>query len=224
MRENGSGSGGRRGQANLLVVAVALVVLTAVTGTAVAMAEGALLTAERDSAERATSVAVGERLVAADSPVTRRANVLDREAAMALSVTDLESLVPELAGRAVRVRIGDSTVVERGTPTGGTTVRRLGLLATTDSWSGTLRADGGETLTVPRRTDRITVTTTGGVETVRVDGRVVLHDPAGIDGATEVTVSRYDTLAVTAAGNGTVTVEASPETTEKALIVVTVDG
>lgn len=211
-----------RAQANLLVVAVALVVLTAVTGTAVAMAEGALVTAERDSAERATTVAVAERLVAASSPVTRRANVLDRDTAMALTASDLERLVPELAGRAVRVRISGLTVVDRGDPTGGTTVRRLGLLVTTDTWSGTLTA-GGKVLTVPRRTDRITVTPRGEVETVRVDGRVVLHDPAGLDGETVVNVSRYDTLAVTADGDGNATVEATPETTEKALIVVTVD-
>ncbi|MFB6234412.1 MAG: hypothetical protein ABEH81_04695 [Halopenitus sp.] len=211
-----------RAQANLLVVAVALVVLTAVTGTAVAMAEGALVTAERDSAERATTVAVAERLVAASSPVTRRANVLDREAAMALTADDLERLVPELAGRAVSVRIGGETVVDRGDPTGGTTIRRLALLATDDTWSGTLTA-GGEALTVPRRTDRITVTPSGDVETVRVDGRVVLHDPDGLDGEATVNVSRYDTLAVTAVGDGNVTVEATPETTEKALIVVTVD-
>ncbi|WP_430505239.1 DUF7263 family protein [Haloparvum sp. PAK95] len=217
-----AGSPRTRAQANLLVVAVALVVLTAVTGTAVAMAEGALVTAERDSAERATTVAVAERLVAADSPVTRRTNVLDREAAMSLTAGDLERLVPELAGRAVRVRIGGVAVVDRGDPTGGTTIRRLGLLATTDTWAGTVPA-GGESLTVPRRTDRITVTPSGDVETVRVDGRVVLHDPDGLDRKATVNVSRYDTLAVTAAGEGNVTVEATPETTEKALIVVTVD-
>jgi len=120
------GPTGSRAQANLLVVAVALVVLTAVTGTAVAMAEGALVTAERDSAERATTVAVAERLVAASSPVTRRANVLDREAAMTLTAGDLERLVPELDGRPVSVRIGGRTVVDRGDATGGTTIRRLG--------------------------------------------------------------------------------------------------
>lgn len=224
MSRNTSKSPVGRAQANLLVVAVALVVLTAVTGTAVAMAEGALLTAERDSAERATTVGTADRLVAADAPVTRRANVLDRGAVRNLSAADLEALVPALTGRAIRVQIGDRTVVERGDPTGGTTVRRLGLLATTGEWSGSVDAGDGETLTIPRRTDRITVGVSGTVTTVRVDDRVVLHDPDGLDGKTEVTVSRYDTLNVTAAGDGEVLVEAKPETTEKALIVVTVDA
>lgn len=213
---------GARGQANLPVVAVALVVLTAVTGTAVAMADGALVSAERDAAERAAAVSAADRLVAADASVTRRANVLDRAAVRDLDPATLDRVAPAVAGRDVRVRIGDETVVERGDPTGGTTISRIALLASDDAWTETLAA-GGERITLPRRTDSLVVRVASGtVETVRVDGRVVLHDPEGIEGEAVVNVSRYRTLSVTAAGNGSVRLRASPETTEKATVEVTV--
>lgn len=216
--------GDGRGQANLLAVAVALVVLVGVTGTAIAIAEVALSSEERDSAERATAVAAADRLVAADADATRRANVIDRDALAGLTVADLEATVPELAGADLRVRVGGEVVLERGDPTRGTTVRRIALLAETDTWSTTLATDG-ESVTVPRRTDRLTVAPVAGtVETVRVDDRVRLHDPDGIGSEATVSVSRHETLTVTAAGDGAVELTAHPETTEKAMVEVTVDA
>lgn len=222
---SGSGTRLKRAQANLPVVAVALVVLTAVTGTAIAMAEGALVSADRDAAERAAAVAAADGLVAADASVTRRANVVDREALADLTPTDVEAVAPAVVGKDLRVRVGDRVILERGSPTGGTTVRRIALLATTDRWSEELATDG-DSLTLPRRTTTVTIREVeGDVHTVRVDGRIVLHDPDGIDGETTVDVSRYETIRVTAEGEGaSVTVVATPETTEKALLEVTVDA
>lgn len=213
-----------RAQANLPVVAIALVVLTAVTGMTVAMAEGAALSAERDAGERAAAVSAAERLVAADAEHTRRANVLDAAALAGLTAADVTALAPSTADAAVRVRVGDETLVERGDPDGGTTVRRLALVAETDTWRGETTTAVGDEVTIPRRTDRLTLDVAGDVETVRVNDRVVLHEPNATDGPVSVAVDRYATLTVTAAGDGgTVTVETAPETTEKAIVAVTVD-
>jgi len=77
-----SGSGGptwaRRGQANLPILAVALVLLTGVTAAGVAVAEGALASADRDAGERRAAATAADGLVAADGPASRRENVLDR--------------------------------------------------------------------------------------------------------------------------------------------------
>jgi len=216
-----------RAQANLLVVAVALVVLVAVTATAVAVAEAALASAERDAPERRAATTAADRLVAADASVTRRENVLDRDAAADLTADDVTALAPPLADAAFRVRIGDLTVVERGDPTGGTTVRRIALLADTDERTATLALDEERSATLPRRTDRLTFRfdPDADAETVRVNGRVVLHDPDGLAGETTVPVSRFDTLEVRVEGSaGDVTVTSYPETTNKVLVEVTVDA
>jgi len=223
----GGGRRSARGQANLLVVAVALVVLVAVTATAVAIAEAALVSAERDAPERHAATTAADRLVAADADVTRRENVLDRRAAANLTADDVTALAPPLSDAAFRVRIGALTVVERGDPTGGTTVRRIALLADTDERSERLDLEEQRSATLPRRTDRLTLRfgPDTDAETVRVNGRVVLHDPDGLTGETTVRVSRFDTIEVRVEGTaGDVTVTSYPETTNKALVEVTVDA
>lgn len=213
----------RRAQANLPVVAVALVVLTAVTGMTVAMAEGAYLSADRDAGERAAAVSAADRLVAADADHTRRANVLDAPALANLTAADLATLAPETADASVRVRVGDDRLIERGDPRGGTTMRRIALVAETDSWRGETTTAPGDELTVPRRTDSVTFEASGGVETIHVNDRLVAHEPSENE-TIPVEVSRYETITVTADGEGgAVSVETSPETTEKAVVVVTVD-
>lgn len=225
-RTNSNGEGSARGQANLLVVAVALVVLVAVTGTAVAMAKGAMTSAERDSFEYHAATTAADRLVAEDANVTRRANVLDREAVAELTASDVDALAPPVADADIRVRIDDRIIVERGNPTGGTTVRRLALLAHSDERVETVDLSEERTITIPRRTTEVTLRfgPDDDAETVRVNDRVVLHDPNGLEGDTTVELSRYETLAVDIEGTeGDVDVVAYPETTNKALVEVTVD-
>lgn len=226
MNSNRTGSGTtNRGQANLPVVAVALVVLTAATGMTVAMAEGALLTAERDAGERAAAATAADRLVAADADHTRRSNVLGRDAVESLSPDAVVALAPAVDDAEFRVRVGGETVVERGDPNDGTTVRRIGLLAADDEWTGSVTTTAGDELTVPRRTETLIVEPAAGVETVRVNDRVVLSDPDPTDSPMTVSVTRYETLTVTATGDeGRVDVESTPETTEKAAVEVTVDA
>ncbi|WP_418280427.1 DUF7263 family protein [Halorubrum sp. DTA98] len=218
---------GSRGQTNLPVLAVALVVLTAVTGMTLAMAEGAYLSAERDANERGVTVSAADRFVAADADHTRRGNVLDAAALAEFTPADVTTLAPETDGADVRIRVGDETVVERGNPDGGTTVRRIALVAETDTWRGTTSTEPDDELTIPRRTGSLRIDIDGDVRTVRVNDRVVVHDPNGIDDdavPVRVETSRYETLTAAADGNGgTVAVHAFPETTEKAIVAVTVD-
>lgn len=218
---------GRRGQTNLPVLAIALVVLTAVTGMTVVMAEGAYLSAERDASERGIAVAAADRFVAGDAQHTRRANVLDAAAIERFSPSDLTALAPATTDADVRIRVGDETILERGDPAAGTTVRRIALVAATTTWRGTTTT-AGDGLTVPHRTEVVRLDDVDGrVHTVRVGDRVVVHDPDGIersDGAIRVETSRHEPVRVAVDGDGgSVAVESVREETESVVVAVTVD-
>ncbi|PSQ06734.1 hypothetical protein BRC97_05495 [Halobacteriales archaeon QS_6_71_20] len=192
-----SGQGRRRAQANLAALVAALVVLSATVGVTLALADGALAAADRQPGDR-RGAATAERLV---------------------------EVAPPLAGASFRVRVDGEPVVERGDPVDGVTLRRIVLVAATEE--RTRRTDAGERLTLPRRTDRIRLDfRNASVETVRANGRVVLHRPGGLRGEETVAVSRIETLtlAFDANATGTVTVTSVPERTRKATLEVTVDA
>ncbi|WP_435064638.1 DUF7263 family protein [Halobaculum sp. EA56] len=214
-----------RGQANLAALVAALVVLTATVGVTLALADGALAGADRDPTERRAAVATADRLTAADSPLTRRANVVNESAVADLSTDRLVALVPPLADAAFGVRLDGATVVERGDPVDGTSFRRIVLVADADPRSRSVNASVGVTL--PRRTDRVRFDfSAAGVETVRADGRVVLHRPGGLRGVETVAVPRTETIALAFDANatGTVRVTYYPERARKATLEVTVDA
>ncbi len=219
-----------RGQANLPALAVALLVLTTTAGLGVAVADGAFASADRDAIDRAGAAALADRLVAADSPVTERRNVLNASRLEADEADEtqagLESLVPE--GAAVRVAVDGEVVYERGDPTGSPTVRRLVLLAEAQAVTIEPPLAFGET-TLPRRSAAATITVAedADVETVRANDRVILHDPDGLSGAHDVALSRYETTTLRFDGDpqeGDVTVTYYPERTRKAHLEVTVDA
>lgn len=215
----------RRGQATLVALAAALVLLTATVGVALALADGALGSAERDVRERRVAVAATDRLVAADASTTRRVNVLDRDAVRTLTATDLDELAPPIRGAAVRVRLDDETLVERGDPTAGTTFRRIVLVAAPTERSLTVNASEGASL--PRRTAELRLFFANAtVETVRANGRVVLHRPGGLVRTATVAVSRGETVRLTFddGAHGMVDVTYVPERTRKATLAVTVDA
>ena len=213
-----------RAQANLLSLAVALTALVSATTLGLVVADGALAGADRDPGERRAADAATERFVSADA-TTVRENVLDREAVESLSLADLDALAPPVANRSVRVRLGGETLLERGDPT-GTTVERLVLLAERTTRSRSVVVGDGDDLTLPRRTDRVELDFGPGstVETVRVNGHVVLHDPGGLSGQFVVDPSRYETATLTFSGGvAQVGIESRPLRTEKATLRVTVD-
>lgn len=212
-----------RGQANLPAVAVALLVVTTVTGLSLVVADTAFAGAERDAVDRATAVAVADRLLAADSPITERRNVLD---VSRLDEGGVESVVPSDAD--VRVAVDDETVYERGDPTGGQTVRRIGVVAERQSVTLEPQLRFGS-VTLPRRSPNATITVDpdADVETVRANDRIVLYDPAGVVGDHEVPLSRYETTTLRFEGewaDGDVTVTYYPRRTKKTLVAVTVDA
>jgi len=214
-----------RGQANLAALAVALLVVSAVTGVALLVADEAFEAAEREPGQRRAAAAIADRLVAADAPITRRANVLAADRSGNLTVERIEALAPPATGRALRVRLAGRTLVERGDPAGGTTVRRVVLVERRQSLSVPVR---NATVTLPRRSPRATVELDPGadVTTVRANGRVVLHNDSGLVGRFTVALSRYETTMLRFHGRpspSTASLIYYPATTRKAELVVTVN-
>jgi len=214
-----------RGQANLLSLTVALTALVSAATLGLVVADGALAGADRDPGERRGASAVAERLVTAEA-TTVRENVLDSEAVDGLSAATLSELAPPVANQSVRVRLGGETLLERGEPTGGATVERVVLVAERTNRSRSVGVGDGERLTLPRRTDRVELVfgTESTVETVRVNGRIVLHDPGGLQGRFVVEPSRYETATIEfAGGTAQVGITSTPLRTEKATLRVVVD-
>jgi hypothetical protein len=222
-----------RAQTNLAVLGVALLLVTTVAGVSLAVADGALAGADREPLDRRAAVAVADRLVAADAPITTRGNVLNRSSVLSLTAGDVDRLAPSAQGRPLRVMLDDRTLAERGDPTEGVTIRRVVLLSNRTTESRTVALADTDSVTLPRRTPRATLriapnaTTT--VETVRANGRVVLHNDSGLSGEYTVTTSRFETTRVTLTTAdsdpaGSVTVNYYPARTTKAVLEVTVGG
>ncbi|PSQ16240.1 hypothetical protein BRD00_11125 [Halobacteriales archaeon QS_8_69_26] len=222
-----------RGQANLAALAVALVVVTATAVAGVVVADGALERSDRDPEDRRVAVALSERIVSGSGPLANRTNVLDATAVEGFDAATLAERYPVVGDADVRVALDGETIAERGDPVGGTTVRRVVLVERRESVTLTPDLTDRSEVTLPRRTGSVEVRvdppagTT--VRTVRANGRVVLHDPSGLDGTYEVNVSRFETttLAVEASGNlprGSVEVTYFPARTTKGLLEVTVDA
>jgi hypothetical protein len=211
-----------RAQANLPALAVALLVVTTVAALSVTIADSAFTSADRNAAERATADALADRLIAADSRLTDRRNVLN---ATRLDAETVAAIAPEDVD--LRVAIDGEAVYERGDPT-GPTARRIALVADRQTATVNPPLTYGET-TLPRRSPRATIDVDGsaGVETVRANDRVVLHDPDGLAGEYDVALSRYETTTLRFDGDpqrGDVTVTYYPRRTTKALVEVTVDA
>lgn len=174
-----------RGQANLLALAAAVVLLTAATVGSVALADRALADADRDPGARHAAEAAGARLVAADANHTRRANVANETALRALNASELDRLAPPVRGRAVRVRLGNETLLERGDPD-GPTVRRVVRVEDGTRRSESVDLSKRAAVSLPDRVRRVGVDISVGgdarLTTVRANDRVVLHDATGLEG------------------------------------------
>jgi len=216
-----------RGQANLPALAVALLLVGTSVGVAVALAGGAFVAADTEPRDTRLASSLAERLVAADGPLSVRANVLSRDAVENVS----RAVCPGDAD--CRVRLDGETVAARGDPERGETVRRVVLAADAEWRTLDSALSGADAVTLPRRTANATVRldppTGTRVTTVRANGRVVLHDPDGLDGRYDLALSRYDTVTLALDANRdlgaqTLTVDYRVETTSKAVLAVTVDA
>lgn len=220
-----------RAQTNLPALAVALLVLTTTVGLGMALADRAFGSADRQPDERRVAVALSERLVSPDGPLTTRANVLNGTAVDALTTQRLRSQFPVVGDRAVRVRLDNRTLVDDGPTAGGTTVRRIVLVRRAEPRQYEPRFAATNGTTLPRRTDqvRLTVQTPPrtALDTVRANGRVVLHNQSGLAGNFTVAVSRFETTRLSFTANrslsqGDVVVTYVPARTTKATLEVTV--
>ena len=227
-------AGTPRAQMNLPALAVALLVVTSVTVVSLGLADRAYLSADRDADQRRVAVALSERLVAAESPVTARANVLEDDAIGGLNASRLQTLFPVTDGYDVTVRLDDRDLASAGDPTGGTTIRRIVLVERRTA--ATLTPDlsaNDPAVTVPRRSSRVDIDLAppaeSKVELVKANENVVLRNESGLRGQFEVALSRFETTTLTFETDGplpTGSLELTyyPAETSKAVLAVTVDG
>lgn len=208
----------RRAQANLLAVAVALVLLTSVLGASIAIAESALVSAttQRDAADRHAAATLSERLISQSPPAYPAGVIPNREA---LAAAEVETLAPVVSDAAVTIELDGRTLFERGDASGGATVYRGVLVGVSETRQLRANLSETDTVTLPHRTRRITLGVRPGpnttVHTVRVDGRIVLHNETGLSGSATVNTSARRTtdlaFETAVATNGTnVTTPAQP--------------
>ena len=223
----------RRAQMNLPALAVALLVVTTVAVVSFGMADRAYLSSERDADQRRVAVALSERLVEPETPVTARENVLDADAVDDLNASRLRSLFPVTEETDVRVRFGDRTVAAAGDPTDGTTVRRIVLVERREAITLTpdLSANDPQ-VTLPRRSPRVEISLSPpegtNVTVVRANEKIVLRNNSGLFGTFDVSLSRFETTTLTFEADGplptgSVEVTYYPAETKKVVLAVTVD-
>ncbi|MFB6164629.1 MAG: hypothetical protein ABEJ31_05670 [Haloarculaceae archaeon] len=190
-----------RGQTSLPALAVALLVLVTTTGLGLAMADGAFAAADRQPAQRRIAVALSERLVSAASNQSRRTNVLNASRVDDLTERQLRAQYSVIGDRAVRIRLGERTLVDAGGSTGGATIRRIVLVSRTQARSYEPAFSAANATILPRRTERVRLAiappngTT--VQTVRANDRVVLRNASGLRGNFTVRTSRFETVRLT---------------------------
>lgn len=220
-----------RGQTSLPALGIALVLLVSTSVFAITLAEEQLGTSRGEALERESAVTLADRLVAPDSSITRRANVIDYGALHGLRAATLEARYGVEREAGVRVRLDGRTIVARGTVESGTTIRRLVVVENRTRRTVVPAFRAARNVTLPRRTTnlslRLTPSGNATIERVRVDGHVMLEDPGGLSGTHTVRVTRYrtPTLGFEGAGNlsrGDVRVTYFPTRARKATLSVTV--
>jgi hypothetical protein len=222
-----------RAQSSLPALAVALLLVTVVTGISLGMASGAITGADREPGERRVAVSLADGLVGAESPLTVRPNVLDESRVAGFDGTALRTAFPVTDDTAVRVSLAGQSLAATGSPTDGTTIRRLVIVEERTRETLTPALGWQRGVTLPRRSDRATLSlqpppgTT--VETVRANERVALHADSGLNGTYQVALSRFETTTFEFEANGplppgSVRIEYDSIESRKATLVVTADG
>jgi len=219
-----------RAQANLVALAVALVLLTAAVGVALAATSGAFVAADSEPRDRAAARGVADRLVAAGGPLADRPNVLNASVVADLDAGALHAAVPATRNRAVRVTLNGSVVAETGDAAGGATVRRVVLLERTEAFTRRPALGQNGTLRLaPTASATVRLDAAANVTALWAAGRQVRHDPAGLVGTFDLALDRAGPTRLRVNGTGPVppgamTVTTRPWSTETAVLAVTVDG
>lgn len=222
-----------RAQLSLPALGLAFLVLTAVTVLGVAIADNAVVSSERSALDRQATVALSDRLVSTDGPLAVRANVLDASAVATLNQTTLRMQYGLAADADARITLEGETIVETGDVDGTSSIARLVIIEERRNRTLAPSFAAGNSVTLPRRTDRIQLSirppANATVSTVRVSDRVVLHNETGLDGNFTVSVSRLETAQISFESNaslsgGWISLTYYPVETRKARLGVTVDG
>lgn len=219
-----------RAQTSLPALGIALVLLVTTSVFAVTVATEQLETSRSGTLEREGAMAVADALTGADSGVTFRANVVDRAALRSLSAAALEARYGLDPRAGVRIRLGTETVLHLGAVDTGTTVERIVLIENRSRRTIVPTFRRSRQVTLPRRTPNVTLRIrpdNATVETVRVNGRIVLDNPTGLRGRFEVPISRFETATIGFAGvgrlsSGDVRVTYWPARTRKSRLRVTI--
>jgi len=223
-----------RGQANLLALAVALVVLSGALVVGLAIADGAFVAAEGDATERQLATGTAERLASADGPLATRENVLNASAVESFDAAALRTALPGLADRDVAVTLDDEPIATTDGGVRGYSIERIVLVERTRAVGVDRAFDGtNRSVTLPRRTNRVDVridpATNATVTSLRIGDRIVRRNASGLTGNLSVATSRYRTATVSIDADGRLAPDEAdltyyPSRTEKALLEVTVDG
>ncbi|MEF8785816.1 MAG: hypothetical protein V5A45_07770 [Haloarculaceae archaeon] len=222
-----------RAQLSLPALGLAFLVLTAVAVLGVAIADNAVVSSERSALDRQATVALSDRLVSTDGPLAVRANVLDAAAVATFNQTTLRTQYGLAADADARITLEGETIVETGDVDGTSSIARLVIIEERRNRTLAPSFAAGNSVTLPRRTDRIQLSirppANATVSTVRVGDRVVLHNETGLDGNFTVSVSRLETAELSFESNaslsgGWISLTYYPVQTRKARLGVTVDG
>lgn len=221
-----------RAQMSLPAVGLAFLVLTAVAVLGVAVADGVAISAERSSLDRQAAVALSDRLVGADAPVTERANVLNETALAKLNATALRTQYGLADGADAEVTLDGEPVATTGDVDDGVTIERLAVVVERHNRTITPPFVGTNRVTIPRRTSRVRIDirpSNATVRTVRAGDRVVLHNSSGLRGEYTVSLSRRRTAELAFESTDRLATDAVeityyPVETRKARLGVTVDG
>lgn len=185
-----------RGQANLLALAAALVVVTAATSTALLIAGGATDARTGDPEEAALASGITDRLLAADGPLARSDGTLNATLVEQFDGNDLQGLLPAGSDAAIRIRLGDRVIASTGDVTSGTQVTSLVRVVeyrTVTRFPDLVANDSQDSRYVLRAAAWIDVSineSAGTVHTVWVNDRMVLHDLEGINGTHRISIAR----------------------------------
>lgn len=222
-----------RGQLSLPALGLAFLVLTAVAVLGVAVADGAVVSAERPALDRQAAVALSDRLVSAEGPLTVRANVVDRDAIADLNASVLRAHYGLAADADASVTLDGTTIASTGSTDGGVSIERLVVVRERHTRTLTPAFVASNAVTLPRRTGRVRLSirpspnTT--VSSVTVNARVVLYNESGLRGTFTVDISRLETARISFESSGplsrgSIRVTYYPVETQKARLGVTVDG
>jgi hypothetical protein len=222
-----------RGQTELPAIGVALLVLTATAVLGVGIAQNAFSAADRSPVERQTAVGVSDRLVDDGSGLTVRQNVIDEARLEQLDGQKLREQYGLPAGANAQILLDGAVIASTGEVSGGARIERIVLLEQRSVRTINPELQPTRTVTLPRRTDRATLTlsppenTT--VTTVWANDRVLLASQDGLAGEHELSLSPFETTELRFEAVGPLTsdhavIEFYPSETRKAVLEVVVDG